>query len=253
MIKPIFLISIIFGSLILSGCKKQNSDTENTCQNIKNATLFSNSPVVIGHFFLFGTQEVGGYRIYSWNGPENFHSQYPKDSIEVQLKNEGWYYLTLYSANGQCQKNDSVYLDVKLQQGTPVCKTDINTTTYNNLSADKYTIVKKYIEPNLSQKSLYATGGMYSNMTIYFHTHWRTAEPEDGIYFTTNTPVFDQADNNYNKVFITTTKSSIYFGSNEGQIVYVSHVNSKLQLRFCNIIMGGNNYNTSASGNLVEL
>lgn len=253
MTKTKYLFSIIFGTLILLGCNKQKSATESTCQNIKNATLFSNSPVVIGHFFKFGTQEVGGNRIYSWNGPNSYQSQIPKDSIEVQLKNEGWYYLNLYSASGQCQKIDSIYLDVKLQQGTPACNININTTTYNNQGADQYTLVKKYIEPNFSQKSLYATGGMYSNMTIYFHTHWRTAEPEDGIYFTTNTPVFDQADNNYNKVFITTTKSNIYFGSNEGQMVYISHINSKLQFRFCNIILGGNNYNTSASGNLVEL
>jgi hypothetical protein len=252
----IFLIFSILISLSFYSCKKTPSEDELTCININNATLFSNSPVTIGQPISFGTQEVGGYRLYSWRGPNNYSDQYPTDGFSyAELKHEGWYYLSLISIAGDCQKIDSFYMDVKLQQGTPLCTVTNNTTTYNNLFNDSYTSVTKGIDPNFSQKYLDCSGGLYSNMKIYFHTSWRTKEPEDGIYNTINTPVFGQIDYNYNKVFITTTKNSIYWSSHDNQQVYVSHIGSKLQVRFCNLSMGGYNgtsYTTIASGNIIE-
>jgi hypothetical protein len=249
--------SIIFlATFLLQGCNKEKQSDEMTCENINKTTVSSNSPVTNGETIHFGTQEVGGYRIYSWTGPDNYANQYPVDSItNAQLENEGWYYLHLFSVNGQCEKFDSVYVDVKLPQGTPPCTINNNSVSFNNLGTDNYSGVTKYIDPNFSQKVLAANAGIYSSLTIYFHTHWRTAEPEDGVYITNDTPVFDQTDNNYNKVFVTATKNSVYWGSNAGQTVYISHAGSKLQARFCDLMMGGNNgvsLTTQASGNVVE-
>ena len=240
--------------LFLCSCSKQNEADDSNCDNINNITLFSNSPVNIGQTIHFGTQEVGGYRVYYWNGPNFYQNQYPSDSItSAELKHEGWYYLSLSNPTGSCQKIDSIYIDVKPLQGTPPCTIPANTTTYSSLSNDSYSNVQKYIESTYSQKALVA--GVSSNMTIYFHTHWRTAEPENGIYTTINSPLFDQTDMNYNKVFITTTKNSIYWSSYANQNVYISHIGSKLQVRFCNLSMSGYNgtsYTTVASGNVVE-
>lgn len=249
----LLMLSIV---VIASSCKKVVTEDEQTCININNATLIHNSPITIGQPINFHTQEVGGYRIYSWRGPDNFESQYPGNEIMYgELKHEGWYYLSLFSANGDCQKIDSFFMDVKLQQGTPPCTVSANTTTYNNLPNDSYTAVTKGIDPSFSQKYINCSGGGFANMKIYFHTNWRTKEPEDGMYTTINTPVFGQTDYNYNKVFITTTKSSIYWSSHENQTVYVSHVGNKLQVRFCNLGMSGYNgtsYTTIASGNIIE-
>ena len=256
-------INILFGfiSLILiSSCKKTPTEDEQTCTNIQNATIISNSPVTVGGTVTFSTQEVGGYRIYSWHGPHNYENQYPDNSITgAQFENEGWYYLDLYSLGSTgCQKIDSVYIDMLLEQGTAPCSVTNNTAEYNNLPNDSYINVSKIIDPNFSQKTLEADGfgAGFPNMKVYFHTHWRDFEPEDGIYYTTNTPVFDQVDYNYNKVFITTTKSSIYWASHEGQLVYVSHVGSKLQVKFCNLNMSGSNgmsFTTVVNGNILEL
>ncbi|HET6994569.1 MAG TPA: hypothetical protein VFI06_06290, partial [Chitinophagaceae bacterium] len=72
-----------------------------------------------------------------------------------------------------------------------------------------------------------------------------------------DTQLFTQSDGNYNKVFITTVKSSIYWASHPGQTVYVSHVNGKLQVRFCGLTLSGSNggtgFTTLASGNVVQL
>jgi hypothetical protein len=251
---------LLYTNIILTtfcGCNKEKNADDATCQNIQNISIVANSPVSIGETIHFGVPEVGGYRIYHWEGPHNYANQYPEDSItDAQLENEGWYYLNLtgVGVNSDCQKIDSVYIDVQLNQGVPPCSMAINTTNFSNMPTDTYSSVNKNIDPSYSQKVL-AASGVFSNLTIYFHTHWRAGEPEDGIYNTTNVPIFDQTDNNYNKVFITTTKSSIYWSSVSDQSVYISHVNSKLQVRFCNLSMSGSNgtsYTTTASGNIVE-
>lgn len=236
--------------MLLNGCS-----TSNNCRNIRNARIYANSPVKIGETIHFGTAEVGGYRIYEWRGPKNYNDQYPSDSITgAQLENEGWYFLHLYSLDGDCEKNDSVYVDVQLLQGSPSCNTSSNTADYSNMGTDAFNSITKRVESTYSNKALIAYGGA-ANLSIYFHPRWRDLEPEDGIYQTYDVTVFDPIDNNYNKVFITTTKNSIYWSSNANQSVYVSHVNGKLQVRFCNLQMGGNNgssFTTFVSGNLLE-
>ncbi|MBS1733376.1 MAG: hypothetical protein JST02_08780 [Bacteroidetes bacterium] len=247
-------IAIAFISLATS-CKKVTE--EDNCNNINNSSITATTSVEIGQPISINIQEVGGYRVYSWIGPDNFDSQYPENSISyAELKHEGWYYVHIASLEGDCEKSDSVYIDVKLNQGNPSCTVANNTTTFNNLPDDSYNSVQKMIESSLSLKVLEASGPLGANMTVYFHPNWRTKEPEDGIYTTINTPLFDQIDNNYNKVFITTTKQSIYWACWENQTVYVSHVAGKLQVRFCNFNMGGSNgssgFTTVTSGNIVE-
>jgi hypothetical protein len=248
------LLLILSVTTILSGCIKPVVSEKSNCENIKNATITSNSPVTIGQTIKFGTKEVGGYRIYDWSGPNFFDGQEPSDSFtDAQLTHEGWYYLHLYSLDANCEKFDSVYIDVKLQQGNPSCSITNNTAQFSNLFDDTFTSVSKTIDGGTSLKKLSASGPNGANITIFFHPQWANKEPEDGIYTTVNILSFS---GNYNKVFVTTTKSSIYWSSREGYNVYVSHVNGKLQVRFCGLSMGGYNgtsYTTIASGNIIQL
>jgi hypothetical protein len=252
--KSIFWAAVLI-LLFCFSCTK-GSYQDSLCSNIQNVSIAATTPVKVGDKIIFYAPEVGGNRIYSWVGPNNYASQYPKDSIvDAQFQNEGWYFLQVYAVEGNCTKIDSIYVDVTFQQETIPCVINNNTATYNNLAVDNFSSVTKKIDPVFSEKSIEAYSGLYSSTTIYFHPNWRTFEPEDGVYFTTNTPFFFQTDFNYNKVCVTATKNSIYWTSNEGQKVYVSHIGSKLQVRYCNLIMGGNNgtsYTTIASGNLIE-
>jgi len=252
--KTASLVTVVTVLLSFTSCSPEKISDETICQNIQNVTLSSNSPVTIGQTIKISAPEVGGYRIYSWTGPNNYQSQEPGDSIiDAQLQNEGWYHLNL--SNPDCTaKIDSVYVDIKLQQGAPSCTIANNTCTYNNLFDDTYSSVHQSFEPNSGYRQLAATGT--SPLNVLFHPYWKTHQPEDGIYETINVPSFGQIDNNYNKVFVTTTKSSVYFGSAELQNVFVSHVNNKLQVRFCNLVMGGSNgstsFTTQASATLTE-
>jgi hypothetical protein len=251
------LIVISFAIIFFSSCTKGE---KGICGKIANITITSNSPVTIGGTITFGTQEVGNYlyRSYNWTGPNHYEGHNPGDSITfTQLENEGWYYLNLYSLNGDyCSKYDSVYIDVKLQQGTPPCSLTANTSTFNNMASDIYNPVVKKNDPGLSLKVLTTVWPSQKNIGIYFHPHWNWIEPEDGIYTTYDIPVWGQTDFNYNQLYIETTKQSLSWTSRIGQSVYVSHVNGKLQVRFCNLNMAsynGTNFTTIASGNVLEL
>lgn len=201
--------------------------------------------------------EIGGRRIYTWTGPDNYtlgkNGETEDSIVHVELKNEGWYYLALSRDDCPVVKLDSVYFDVKLKQGTPACSTTTNSCYYSNLSDDSYSIIKKSINPTYNVLTLSANG--VGNMNILFHPAWKNTEPEDGIYITNSAEFFDQTDRNYNKVYVTTTKQSIYWGSQPNQQVFVSHINGKLQVRFCNLAMSGSNgtsFVTSATANIVQ-
>lgn len=251
--KKTCLLTLVF-SVFLSSCSREDKADEITCSNMQLVTLSSNSPVTIGETISFSAPEVGGYRIYSWTGPNNFTSQEPENTIsDAKLQNEGWYHLHL--SNPTCTaKTDSVYIDIKLQQGTPSCTIGNNTCQFNNQGTDTYSSVHELFDPTYNFRTLEASG--FATMEVMFHQYWNTHEPEDGIYTTVNMPSFGQLDNNYNKVFVSTIKGSILFVSAQFQNVYVSHVNGKLRVRFCSLAMGGNNgsmsFSTLASATLTE-
>jgi len=247
------LILVLACLILFSSCRKRPSN----CDNIWHAHITSNSPVTIGQTIEFGAPEVGGDRTYDWRGPHNYESHSPNINIPfAELENEGWYYLRLYAVNGDhCQKEDSVYIDVKPQQGTPSCSTTANQATFNNMAPSTYLNVKKMVDGlgNFVLQTIYPYQG--GEITVYFHPHWLTAEPEDGIYTTQDLPVFGQLDYNYNKVFIQFPKDNLLWSTRIGSTVYVSHVNGKLQVTFCNLVMGaynGYSFTTSISGSVLE-
>jgi hypothetical protein len=60
----------------------------------------------------------------------------------------------------------------------------------------------------------------------------------------------------YNKVYFTADINNILFTATADQKVYVSHINGKLQVRFCPLAMpgySGDRYTTYSFGNIVEL
>jgi len=243
--------------LVLGSCKKvsdPNDPSDPTyCDALNNIHITATTSLQIGQTIKLSVPEIGGYRIYSWIGPNNYTNQYPDDSITyASLKHEGWYYLNVTKPDCNT-KFDSVYVDILLNQGTPACNIAANACTFSNLFDDNFTSVHRSLDPGYGVLTIAAYGT--ADMKVLFHPQWNSREPEDGIYNTINVPTFDQVDGNYNKVFISTVKQGIYFASHPDQQVYVSHLNGKLQVRFCALAMSGSNgttYNTAASGNLVD-
>ncbi len=247
--KPIASVTLI---LLLFSCKKENALIANTCAALYPIAITSNSPVNIGETMQLSCPEIKRECTYSWTGPNNYTSQNNSNSIvNAELKNEGWYFVSVSTKDCPTAKLDSVYFDIK-NQGTPACNSSINTCTYSDLTNDTYSSVQKSINPAYNVLTLSAKGS--ATLEILFHPIWKTTEPEDGIYYTINTASFDKANGNYNKVYVTMVKQSNNWGSQPNQQVFVSHVNGKLQVRFCNLAMGCNSGTAfiTSTGNLVE-
>jgi hypothetical protein len=243
----LFLSTII----IFTSCEKNT----NNCPQINAARARSNSPITVGQTLKIWTGEIDG-TTYQWNGAFGFTSQYAADSIpNAQVNNSGWYYLYVNSLDdNNCTKHDSVYVDVRLQQDTAPCSISNNTFAYNNMADMSFTTVYKSIESTYSLKSLYASSWS-GDVNIYFAPYWRDFEPQDGVYTTYNSPLFDPVDPIFNKVTITTITNGIYWASWPNQTVYVSHVNGKLKVSFCSLQMSGSNgtsFTTIADGNIIE-
>lgn len=246
----IFLLFLSIAT-VFSSCEKNT----NNCSQINAAKARSNSPVRVGQTLKIWTGEIDG-ATYQWSGPFNFTSQYASDSISnVQTTNSGWYYLYVNSLDdNNCVKQDSIYVTVSLNQDTAPCTITSNTIAYNNMADQSFATIYKGIEPTYSMLSLY---GYSSNgdVNIYFAPHWRTVEPEDGVYTTYNSPVFDPVDPVDNKITVTTITNGIYWASWPDQPIYVSHVNGKLKVTFCNLQMSGSNgtsFTTLADGNIIQ-
>jgi hypothetical protein len=244
-------VYLLFALIYLSACEKNT----NNCTQINAARARSNSPITAGQTLKIWTNEIDG-TTYQWIGPFGFTSQYASESISnAQMNNGGWYYLIVNSLDdNNCSKRDSVYVDVRLQQDTAPCSIAANTITYNNMADQSFSTVFKGIESTYSLKSLYAYSSN-GDVNIYFAPYWRDFEPQDGVYTTYNSPAFDPVDPVFNKVTITSITNGIYWASWPDQTVYVSHVNGKLKVSFCNLQMSGSNgtsFTTIADGYIVE-
>jgi len=237
--------------VFFSSCEKNAS---NNCIDIASARAYSNSPITIGQTLKIWTNEIDGCT-YQWTGPSSFSSQYATDSIsDAQINQSGWYYLRVYSLDNDCSNFDSVYVDVRLQQGNEPCTVTANNIIFSNIADMSFSTVYKGVESTYSLKSLYSSSSS-GDVDIYFPPHWRDIEPADGLYTTYNSPLFDPVDPVYNKVTITAINSGIYWTCYPNQTVYVSHVNGKLKVAFCNLQMSGSNgtsFTTIADGNIIE-
>ena len=246
-----FSCFLLIAIVLLNSCEKNT----NNCPQINAARALSNSPITVGQTLKIWTREIDG-TTYQWNGAYGFTSQYAADSItNAQVNNSGWYYLYVNSLDdNNCTKHDSVYVDVRLQQDTAPCIVTANSIAYNNMADMSFTAVYKNIESTYSLKSLHASSWS-GDVNIYFAPYWRDIEPQDGIYTSYNSPSFDPVDPIFNKITITTITNGIYWASWPNQPIYVSHVNGKLKVSFCNLQMSGSNgtsFTTLADGNIIE-
>lgn len=250
--KKIFLAIVIIASL--NSCIK-TSDDEPVCIGIKNIkAVVTPTSVNSGGSITLSTTNNDLNAYYEWRSA-NLNAPSFGAKLEIsnaKISDRGWYYLRVYTSSCSEDKKDSVYVTVKLPQGSPTCTVTSNTVNYNNMSTDVYSSISKSNNASLSLLSL-SGNSSGSSLIVNFHPFWTaTNEPEDGIYYTNNIPSFS---GDFNQVYITLSKNSIPWVCNASQPVYVSHVNGKLQVKYCNLPMGGYNgtsFSTLASGTILQ-
>lgn len=241
---------LLLASVLFTACVKKS---KKLCEDIAQVKITSKGDTAENGIARLSVPDFGMNTFYQWYGPNNLNAMSNEiDLSPLGTKHRGWYYVTVNNSENQCIGRDSFYLNVKIAQGNPPCTRPNNTATFTGLFDDNFQSVTNAVHPTFGLRCLYATNTMISECKVFFHRAFTNKEPEDGIYTTANTVhSVNDIENNINTVYIDLIKQSFYYGSAPRQKVYVSHVNGKLQVRFCNLQFGGNAVITG-SGNLVQ-
>lgn len=187
--------------------------------------------------------------VYTWSGPDNFVLPNKADGTayirfgEIKLRQRGWYYCQA-SVPGCNAVRDSIFIDVKYKQGTPPCTLTNNVITGTGVPDLQNATARKSFSTSWNCVSLYASGTFgNATYTFNFNSYNGNVEPKDGIYVTTDLPTFDRFGDE-NMIYLMCQYSNYYFVCQPNQNVYVSHVNGKLRIAFCNLKYNGNNGNS---------
>jgi hypothetical protein len=92
------------------------------------------------------------------------------------------------------------------------------------------------------------------NATEYdfvFNSNLGDTEPKDGIYYTTDMAFFDP-DQDADVMNVNINYFPYYLLSDNGQKVYVSHVNGKLRISFCSLKADGSGASGLFTGQVTE-
>lgn len=249
----------ILSLLLLNGCTK-SSDTliEEYCNQLKSVKIVTEkTSYYVGEPIQLNVSlEVDGF--YYWR-----HSQMPNDISNdadyytdyATKTNQGWYYLTI--SNSDCETlHDSIYIEVLNKPADAPCDPANNTASFSSIPDIAFTDATYAIDYTWNRKYIggYQSFG-YPDINLYFHPYWLDKEPEDGEYTIATGGMAFGSENVY-EVFITSLYSSIFFQPRNGGKAYVTHVNGKLRVTFCNIelsgSLGGPVYTTTVTGRLTE-
>jgi len=248
-----FLISIFFICLLYS-CKKSNQPIDNCAAIQKVVINGAKNSYYVGDTISLNAGPLPPIALFEWFrdiDPSSISGDNTLFIYPCKKSDEGWYYVSI-SYPDCASKVDSVYIAVHNPPATAPCSPATNTISFSSIPSVNVGSTSWGMDVDWNCKNLSAPGsGGYPDFNIYFQYYWNDKEPEDGAYDISNTITFD--DGNPYSVFMSSTYSSIYFQANPGK-VYVSHVNGKIQVTFCNIVfsgsLGGPTYTTSATGNL---
>jgi hypothetical protein len=237
---------------VLCSCKK-NAETEN-CAGIQQLTIAAEkTSFYVGEEIYLSAQsdDLPATAYFQWTHTNrvNYISNSPEVNIYYAEKaDEGWFYM---HANypGCPIKIDSIYISVKNKPTISPCNPANNAVKFSNIpDIDPATVSWSY-DPGWKRRVLQAYGGTgYPDFKIYFNTFWDVKEPEDGEYGIVTMAKTDEFPPY--TVYISSLYSGIFFQAGQGK-VYVSHVNNKLRVTFCNIQFNdGTGIKSTATGAL---
>jgi len=235
---------------IFTGCKKDGSN----CSTDIQLTSTKLTPAV-GESFTITALKVSDNDLFQWSGPGNYSGMF-SNSITVDnpgYLDRGWYYCS--KSNPECGQTvfDSIFIDLKLRQGTAPCTLANNSLSGGSIPTTSFYSVNKNFDPTFNGKALYgtATTGYPTDFRVLFNSNNGNVEPLDGIYTTKNSIIFSQTDP-YVWISLSFVYGGQFFHSHPDKDVFVSHVNGKLSASFCNVPFSNGTYIINLSGMLTE-
>jgi hypothetical protein len=244
------LLMVIYLCLIFTGCLEKGTK----CSTDLNLVSTNTTPTV-GESFTLSVTKVSDNDLFHWSGPGNYSSAYG-NSITVDnagYLDRGWYYCS--KSNIECGQTifDSIFIDMKLRQGTAPCTLTNNSLTGSAIPTTNFTYVIKNFDPTFNGKALYATasGGYPTDFRVLFNSNNGNIEPLDGIYTTTNSIIFGQTDP-YMWISLSFIYGGQFFHCHPNKDVFVNHINGKLSASFCNVPFSNGTYIINVSGKITE-
>ncbi len=235
---------------IFTGCKKEGSK----CSTNLQLTSTSTTPPV-GESFTITATKSSDNDLFHWSGPGNYSSLFG-NTLTVDnpgYLDRGWYYCS--KSNTECGHTiiDSIFIDLKLRQGTAPCTLTNNSLSGSSIPTTNFYSVKKNFDPTFNGKALYgrATSGYPTDFRVLFNSNNGNTEPVDGIYTTTRQIIFGQTDP-YVWISLSFVYGGQFYHSHPDKDVFVSHVNGKLSTSFCSVPFSNGTYIINLSGKLTE-
>lgn len=248
----LFLLVIVLWN---TSCKKTGYNAEDNCNTIQQVSIAGAKDLYYeGDTIDLKASVQPDIALFQWFRPGmNTLSTTTKLFIYPCTKSDqGWYYLHVSYEDCSSAKVDSVYISVQHNPADPPCTVENNTVSFSSIPSINLNSVSWGIDGSYNKKTLsgyYAFG--YPDINIYFHNYWKSHEPEDGEYGLGSLLSLDDEDPYV--VYITSKYEGLLFQANSGSI-FVSHVNGKLRVTFCDINFSGSNgsnsYQTTATGAL---
>lgn len=247
----ISLYLFIAAVALFSSCQKKP-----VCPNSMKLTVTTLTPTVGDDIVITAPEENDG-DMFQWSGPGvSPTSQSNTLKIyDIKLSQSGVYYCSKSNMDCGYPLIDSVFIDVKLQQEIPPCTPVNNTVNCSNIPGPTFTSVIKSYDPAYNTISLYAGGTIgYPGFTLLFNSYNGNNEPKDGTYITTDRQAFTMQDEP-NIISISFVYASNYYHCRLDKKVYVTHVNGKLQVTFCNLEFASSQVTptTTCSGKITQL
>lgn len=245
--------AIVIGlTCILCSCKK--SAEEENCAGIQQMTITAEkTSFYVGDEIYLKAEagELPATAYFSWTHTNRVNNISTSPEVHIyyaEKADEGWFQL-LVNYPGCATKIDSVYISVKNKPAIAPCNPANNAVTFSTIPDIKPATVSWSYDPSWKRRVLKAYGDFrYPDFKIYFNTFWDAKEPEDGEYNIVTMAKTDEYPPY--TVTISSLYSGNYFESGAGK-VYVSHVNNKLRVTFCNIQFNdGTGIKTTATGAL---
>ncbi|MEO6670153.1 MAG: hypothetical protein ABIN36_11795 [Ferruginibacter sp.] len=191
---------------------------------------------------------------YYWSGPNYYQSYSQNNTVtyDADFSDRGWYYVKISNIDCSNYGFDSVFVDVKFPQGTPACSPTDNSANFTSavlLGDQSYYYVS--FGPGVAG---YGITGNSSNgdMNITMSSYWNTNDLEDGVYYTTGSPLPERID----QIHMSNVNQSIWWNAEADKPVYISHAGGKRRITFCGIDFsgdwGGTLYHATVDAQITE-
>ncbi len=245
-----FAIILCITSILASSCEKKD------CANSIELNSTHLTPTV-GDDVAITTTFESGNEYFNWIGP-NLNETTQASTIrldDIKLTQSGTYHCIKVNSDCSTTLRDSVVIAVQLKQGPPPCTPINNFINCSNIPGPTFSSVTKSFHATWNAVSLYGSSTIgYPTFTVLFNSYNGNTEPKDGIYTTTDRQVFDILQQP-NEISISFLYSSIFYHCRPSNEVYVSHINGKLSVAFCNLIFGPTSPvpTTTCTGRITQL